>query len=82
MYYFNVGKNIIIASFEMFIINVTSILLQKEKMISPEGKTNIKIRNFKRDRKWREQSIRRDGQSEIFSLTLIHKTTQVAEAAK
>jgi hypothetical protein len=51
-------------------------------MISPEGKTNIKIRNFKRDRKWREQSIRRDGQSEIFSLTLIHKTTQVAEAAK
>ena len=66
----------------MFIINVTSILLQKEKMISPEGKTNIKIRNFKRDRKWREQSIRRHGQSEIFSLTLIHKTSQVAEAAK
>ena len=48
-------------------------------MISPEGKTNIKIRNFKRDRKWMEQSIRRDGQSEIFSLTLIHKTTQVAK---
>ena len=51
-------------------------------MIFPEGKTNIKIRNFERGRKWREQSIRKDGQSEIFSLTLIHKTSQVAEEAK
>ena len=66
-----------------FMRNVSAIIFQKEeKNISPEGKTNIKIRNFKRDRKWREQSIRRDGQSEIFSLTLIHKTSQVAEAAK